>query len=91
MTKILTSCRAWDDYASPKQAFFNFIDTMNHVNCVLSLFVLAVTTLTAMFVSTLTGTGRALTHSITNFTSYFSFPETSSLLFCHFVTLFVFL
>lgn len=51
MTKILTSCGGWDDYASPKQTFFNFIDTMNHVNYVLSLFVLASTTLTAVFVS----------------------------------------
>lgn len=77
--RILTSCRGRDDYASPKQTFFNFIDVMNHVNCVLSLLVSAVRTLRAAVAPALTGTGCALIHSITNLTPYFPCPETSSL------------
>ena len=77
--RILTGCRGRDDYASPKQTFFNFIDVMNHVNCVFSLLVSAVRTLTATVAPSLTGTGYALIHSITNLTPYFPFPETSSL------------
>lgn len=77
--RILTSCRGRDDYASPKQIFFDFIDVMNHVNCVLSLLVSAVRTLRAAVAPALTGTGCALIHSITNLTPYFPCPDTSSL------------
>ena len=77
--RILTSRRGRDDNASPKQTFFNFIDVMNHVNCVLSLLASAVRTLTAAVAPALAGTGCALIHAITNLTPYFPSPETSSL------------